>query len=218
MNKAQLAGVIDVSLLHTDSTLEKTLKMAELAKAHHLHGVDGVAVFYPMLLEALQGSGVVMGSACGFIMITSQLKAVFARRNIEMGCDECEMTINMPALKSGLYEDVVKEIRMIKDAVGDHLLKCIIETPLLSDEEICKACELAVEGGADFVKTAGGHEGETTLHHVQVAAKALDGRAGLIAAGGIKDLNTALSMLEAGAVRLGIEYDAVLDLLNEVEK
>lgn len=216
MTKEQFACVVDVSLLKTGSTLEDTLKMTEFARKNHLHSVDGVAVFYPEIISALQNSDVLVGSACGFIMISSRLKAEFARQNIEMGCNECEMTINMPAFKSGFDDAVVREICMIKQAIGNNILKCIIETPMLSDEEIRHACELVVSGGADYVKTSGGQEGDTTLHHVEVIADALQGKIDFIAAGGIRDLTTAQQMLDMGAARLGVDYFSAVEMFERV--
>ena len=190
VNGTQLARMIDASLFHANTSWAETEKMLQIAKDNHFYAVFGVAVFYPQIIETLKGSDVHVGSACGNIMITSELKSTFAKRNIDMGCHEVDMVMNLPAFKSGLYDDVVRDIRMVREAVGDHVLKCIIETPLLSDDEIRKACELVVEGGADYVKTAVGVYGPTTVHHVEVMSDAVKGRIKLKAAGGIRSLET----------------------------
>jgi deoxyribose-phosphate aldolase len=114
------------------------------------------------------------------------------------------MVINIGAMKDGDYEYVREEIRAIKDACKDNVLKVIIETCLLTEEEIIKACELAVEAGADFVKTSTGFStGGATAEAVALMKQTVGTQARVKASGGIRDLERAKAMVEAGADRIG---------------
>ena len=117
-----------------------------------------------------------------------------------------------------MYEDVVRDVRSVKEAVGQDVpLKCIIEAPLLDDGEIATASKLAVEGGVDFVKTASGLRGATTVHHVEVIRQAIGSAARIKAASGIRDAETVEAMVEAGVDRFGISLAHALNIIRELE-
>ncbi|MDD2956300.1 MAG: deoxyribose-phosphate aldolase [Oscillospiraceae bacterium] len=214
VNGKQLARMMDGTLIRTDSTRDETLELAAYAKKYGFYSVIGVGVFYPLLVQEMKGTGILVGSGCGAIMMTPALKAEFARQNLALGCSECDMVMNLPAFKSGLYDDVVKDIRTVKDAMGDHVLKCIIETPLLSDEEIVRACELTIEGGADFVKTAVGRDGPVTVHHIEVISGAVKGRIKIKASGGIRQLEMVDQIIDLGVSRFGVGYKSGAALIE----
>lgn len=218
VNGKQLAHMMDGTLIRSDSTRDETIELAQYAKKYGFYSVIGVGVFYPLLVEEMKGSGILVGSGCGGIMITSELKAEFARRNLALGCEECDMVMNLPAFKSGLYDEVVRDIRTVKDAMGSHVLKCIIETPLLSDEEIRKACELTIEGGADFVKTAVGRDGPVTVHHIEVISDTVKGRIKVKASGGIRSLETVDRMIDLGVSRFGVSYKSAAALVEAADR
>ena len=120
------------------------------------------------------------------------------------GATEIDMVINVGALKDGDYDIVRDDIKAVKEACGDVLLKVIIETCLLTDEEKVKACELSVEAGADYVKTSTGFStGGATAEDVALMRKTVGEGLGVKASGGIRDKETAEKMVAAGASRLG---------------
>ena len=126
------------------------------------------------------------------------------------------MVINVAALKDGKYDVVLEDIKAVKAACGDVLLKVILETCLLSKEEIVKACELCVEAGADFVKTSTGFStGGATAEDIALMRKTVGPDVGVKASGGVRDARTAMAMVEAGANRIGASATiAILDGTN----
>jgi len=125
---------------------------------------------------------------------------------VENGTSEVDMVINIGALKSGDYEKVKEDIKAVIDVkrlYGDVVVKVIIETEYLTDEEKIKACKLAKEAGADFVKTATGLVGDATVEDVKLMRKTVGRDMGVKAAGGIRNFKQALAMIEAGANRIG---------------
>ena len=136
--------------------------------------------------------------------MSTRAKAAEARIAVEDGADEIDMVINVGALKDGDYETVREDIRQVKEACKDALLKVIIETCLLTQDEKRKACELAKEAGADFVKTSTGFSaGGATQEDVSLMRSIVGDSMGVKASGGIRDRQTAEKMLKAGASRLG---------------
>jgi len=135
---------------------------------------------------------------------TSKVKAIEAQDAIANGATEIDMVINIGAIKSGNYELVLNDIKTVREATKGYILKTILETSLLTDKEIVKACELAKEGGADFVKTSTGFgSGGATIKDVRLMRKTVGPTIGIKAAGGIHTQEEAKQMIEAGATRIG---------------
>ena len=135
---------------------------------------------------------------------TPAVKAFEAAEAIRNGADEIDMVINIGWVRMGQYDKVLAEINAIKEACGDHILKVIIETCLLTDEEKVKACELAKEAGADFVKTSTGFStGGAKAEDVALMRKTVGDDMGVKASGGIHTAEEAQAMIDAGASRLG---------------
>ena len=159
-----------------------------------------------MCAELLQSEDVMVCTVIGFPLgaMTKEVKIFETKQAVADGADEIDMVMNIGALKDKEYDYVRKEIEEIKKACGDKILKVIIETCLLTDEEIVKACELSVEAGADFVKTSTGFStAGAKTEHVALMKQAVNGKAKVKAAGGIRDRETAMAMIEAGADRIG---------------
>ena len=136
--------------------------------------------------------------------MSTRAKAAETEVAVADGADEIDMVINVGALKDKEYDVVCNDIKEVKKACGQSLLKVIIETCLLTDEEKVKACELAKEAGADFVKTSTGFStGGATAGDVALMRKTVGASMGVKASGGIRDKETAEKMVEAGASRLG---------------
>ena len=158
------------------------------------------------MAQQLKGTDVKVCTVVGFPLgqMSTRAKAAETAIAVEDGAQEIDMVINVGALKDKLYDVVLSDIREVKKACGNALLKVIIETCLLTDEEKVKACELAKEAGADFVKTSTGFStGGAKAEDVALMRKTVGSDMGVKASGGIRDKETAESMLKAGASRLG---------------
>ena len=169
-----------------------------------------------MMVEELKGTGIkCIGGASSFQGNEPiELKVAMARWNVEHGCGEMENFMNYSYFKSKMYDEVVKDIRAIKDVAGDMTYKVILETPQFNDEELKIACELCIDGGADFVKTGTGTLGATDVHTIEVISKALKGRAKIKASGGIRTLETVDAMLDLGVARFGIGMNSAIKLFE----
>jgi deoxyribose-phosphate aldolase len=200
---------IERTLLKQDATKADFIKLFEEAKEHKFLGVCVNPCYVRFAKENLADSDVKIVTVVGFPLgaNTTETKIFETINAVRDGADEIDMVINVTKLKDRENEFIVDEIRQIKGACQGHNLKVIIETDLLTKEEIKLACELCIKGGADFVKTS------TGFVKGGVGAKAEDVKlmyetvkdAGLQvkASGGIRDKQAALAMIEAGAVRLG---------------
>ena len=205
----ELNKYIEHTLLKQDATKADFIKLFEEAKEHKFLGICVNPCYVKLAKENLEGSEVKLVTVVGFPLgaNTTETKIFETINAVRDGADEIDMVINVTKLKDGEYDYIVDEIRQIKTACQGHNLKVIIETDLLTKDEIKTACELCIKGGADFVKTS------TGFVKGGVGAKAEDVKlmyetvkdAGLQvkASGGIRDKDAALAMIEAGAVRLG---------------
>jgi len=135
---------------------------------------------------------------------TSEAKVQEAKIAVEQGADEIDMVLNIGFLKAGLTEEVEEEIWSIKSAIGGKVLKVILETCYLSNSEIVKACEISEKAGADFVKTSTGFGTDgATIEHIKLMKQSIGGHIKIKASGGIRDKETALAYINAGADRIG---------------
>ncbi|HSN43357.1 MAG TPA: deoxyribose-phosphate aldolase [Propionibacteriaceae bacterium] len=214
MNRSELAHLIDHTLLKTDATPADVAAL--VAEAREL-GTYSVCVSPSMLpLDADLGD-VLVATVCGFPSgkHTASAKASEARESVANGADEVDMVIDIGLLKDGRPEAVRDEIAAVKAEVpSPKVLKVIIESAALTDDEIVAACRAAEDAGADFVKTSTGFHpaGGASVHAVELMAATVGGRLGVKASGGIRDFATAVSMVEAGATRLGVSASrAILD-------
>ena len=148
---------------------------------------------------------------CGFPSgkHSAAIKAAEAREAVASGADEVDMVIDVGLLRADLDDELAAEIKAVKDEVPG-VLKVIIESATLSDDEIVRACQAAEKAGADFVKTSTGFDpaGGASEHSVRLMAKTVGGRLGVKASGGIRDRATAEAMIAAGATRLGCSATA----------
>lgn len=218
LKSLELARMIDISAVRAESTLAEVNQIVEAAKKHHFICVFSMPSMLPYVFEGLQGmKDVGIGGIVGFPSggDTTESKVWQANDLKERGCNEIDMVMNIGKLKSGLYNDVVEEIRCIKAAVSPLPLKVIIEVALLTDEEVAKAAALVLEGGADFVKTGTGWAGATDMHHVEIIRRTVGDRIRLKVAGGVRSLATLETMYDAGVSRFGIGYKSALQIMQE---
>ena len=207
-----LARMVDHTLLKTDATHAQI--SALIGEAREL-GTWSVCVS-PSMLPITDDLGEVrVATVCGFPSgnHTAEVKAFEAAESSRLGADEVDMVINIGLLKEGRADAVEEEIRAVREATTG-LLKVIIESAALTDEEIVAACKAAEAAGADYVKTSTGFHpaGGASVHAVELMAATVGERLGVKASGGIRDYATANAMVEAVATRLGLSGSrAVLD-------
>lgn len=202
-----IAKYIDHTILKPDTTKEKVKEICVEAKEYNFYSVcvngNNVAFAY----NELKGSEVKVAAVVGFPLgaMTSEAKAFETKNVIDNGAKEIDMVINVGALKEGNKEEVLNDIKAVVDAAGNKaIVKVIIETCLLSKDEKILACELSKKAGAHFVKTSTGFStGGATIEDVKLMRKTVGPDMGVKASGGVRDLETALAMIEAGATRIG---------------
>lgn len=194
---------IDFTNLKPEATKADIEKLCETAKKHDYASVCVNSRYASLCKKLLEGSDVKVACVVGFPLgaMSAEAKAFEAKKAVEDGADEIDMVLAVGALKEGDSAYVFGDIMLVR-ACG-ATIKVILETCLLTDEEIAKACRLCAEAGVDFVKTSTGFsKGGATLHAVEVM-KANCGSCKIKASGGIRDYDTAVAYINAGATRIG---------------
>ncbi len=207
------AAYIDHTILKADAVKEQILQVCSEAREYGFASVCVNSSRVPLCVEALKGSGVKICSVVGFPLgaMIPEAKAFEAAQAIAAGADEIDMVINIGALKDKNKAYVEEDIRFVKKACGDKILKVIIETCLLSEDEKIVACQLAKLAGADFVKTSTGFSTHgATPEDVALMRETVGPEMGVKAAGGVRSLADAEIMIRAGATRLGTSGGAAI--------
>lgn len=204
----KLNKYIDHTLLKAAATEAQIIKLCQDALRYDFYAICVNGCHIPLAAKQLNGSDVKIASVVGFPLgaMSPQAKAFEAQNAIENGANEIDMVISIGALKDAKYDDVFSELSQLADLCHSHdaALKVILETCLLTDEEIIKACELCVKANADFVKTSTGFDaGGATIEDIKLMKRAVSGKAKIKASGGIRTLQDALKFIDAGADRLG---------------
>ena len=197
---------IDHTVLYADADLGKVEKLCNEAKEYDFASVCVNSCWVKKCAELLKGTDVNVCTVVGFPLgaMSSDAKAFEAKKAIEDGATEIDMVLNVGYIKSGMLKEAEEDIRTVKNACGKVLLKVILETCLLTDEEKVTACKLAESAGADYVKTSTGFsKGGATVEDVKLMRRTVGDRLGVKASGGIRDAATAEAMIKAGASRLG---------------
>jgi deoxyribose-phosphate aldolase len=215
----QLSTYIDHTLLRPTATPAEIQTLCAEAKQYQFHAVCVNGCYVALAREALTGSSVQVAAVVGFPLgAMSQAAKVFeAQQCIADGATEIDLVLNLGWLKAGQPEAVLTELRTVKQVIGSALLKVILETCYLTDTEKRQACELAVQAGADFVKTSTGFgSGGATFADVALMKQVVGDRAQVKASGGIKQVADAICMIELGAARLGTSAGVQLVSSGEV--
>lgn len=202
----QIQDYIDHTLLKPIATISDIEKLCKEAIDHKFYAVCVNGCHTKLAKKQLQDSKVKLAVVIGFPLgaMSTESKVLEAQDCIGNGADEIDMVMNVGWLKSGKFNLVQQEISSIKKAIGEKVLKVIIETCYLSKEEKIKACTLALEAGADFVKTSTGFgTGGATLEDVKLMKEVVGSKAKIKASGGIKDRVTALKYIALGVSRIG---------------
>ena len=197
---------IDHTILKATASSADVQKLCEEAIEHEFYSVCVNGCYVAEAKHLLQGTDVKVAAVVGFPLgaMTTASKVFEAKEAIENGASEIDMVINVAKLKDGEFDYVENEIRLIKEAIGDNVLKVIIETCYLTDEEKVKACELSLVAKADFVKTSTGFgTGGATYEDVKLMKSVVGDNAKVKASGGVRDKETAQKYVDLGAERLG---------------
>ena len=206
MDKKTIASMIDHTLLKPEATPAQIEKLCAEAAEYHFASVCVNPVYIPLAARLLKGTGVKVCCVVGFPLgaIAPEQKAAEAASCAAMGAEELDMVIHVGAAKAGDWALVQRDIEGVVKAAAGHTVKVIIETCLLTDEEKVKACEVAKAAEAHFVKTSTGFStGGATTHDIALMRKTVGPEMGVKASGGIRDYETAMAMIEAGANRIG---------------
>lgn len=202
-----LASFIEHTLLKPDTTKSQIEEICLDAKKYKFAGVCIPPYFVRFAHTLLKDTPVkvitVVGFPLGFNIVNAKVEET--RKAIEDGVDEIDMVMNITAFKAGDFKQVKEDIESVATfcRLKSKIVKVIIETNLLSDEEIIKACEICAEIGVDYVKTCTGHFGGVLIRHVELMRSVLPEKIKIKASGGIRDKETALALIHAGAKRLG---------------
>ena len=207
-------SLVDHTLLAADARDSEIKRLCQEARDNQFASVCVNPSFVSLCAKELKDSPVKVCTVVGFPLgATSTPSKVFETKQALLdGADEIDMVIHIGKLKDKQDDYVLNEIKALKEACGDHVLKVIIETCLLTDEEKVRACLLAKEAGADFVKTSTGFsKGGATVSDVALMRKTVGPEMGVKASGGVKNKEDAENMVKAGATRLGTSHG--LDLI-----
>lgn len=206
-----IASFIDHTLLKPEATAADIRALVEEAARLHTFSI----CVSPSALPVEVPEGLKVATVCGFPSGAhhSAIKAAEAADSAKRGADEVDMVINLAQARSNDFAAVEADIRAVRKALPTEvLLKVILETAALSDEQITECCLAAERAGAEFVKTSTGFHpaGGASVHAIEVMHKAVGGRLGIKASGGIRDFETAQKMIDAGATRLGCSASAAI--------
>ena len=211
MKKTDVARIIDHTILKPEATHQDVARIVEEGARF---GTYSVCVSPSMLpLDVPEGLKVacVVGFPSG--AVKANVKAFEVKQAIADGADEIDMVINIALAKEAKFDQVEEEIRAVRAEIpAGKILKVIIESAALTDEEIVAVCRAAVAAGADFVKTSTGFHpaGGASVHAVELMRQTVGENVGVKASGGIRDAQTAIAMIEAGANRLGVSATAAI--------
>lgn len=214
ISRDAMARMVDHTLLKPEATAAQVRELADEARRL---GVFSVCISPSMLDCVVNRSGIAVATVVGFPSgkHTSGVKAAEAAGAVAGGANEVDMVIDIGALKAGDVDAVQADITAVRESMPTSaLLKVIIESAALTDDEIVAACQAAERAGAQFVKTSTGFHpsGGATVHAVSLMAKTVGGRLGVKASGGIRSWDDAVALIDAGATRLGLSgTQAVLD-------
>ncbi|MCS1350454.1 deoxyribose-phosphate aldolase [Mechercharimyces sp. CAU 1602] len=206
MDQKNLAALIDHTLLKPEATVGQIDELCAEAKQHQFASVCVNPIWVKRCAEHLKGSGVKVCTVIGFPLgaTTPEVKAFETRQAIEHGATEVDMVMNIGAFKSGDLDLVKMDMKAVVEAAGDCVVKVILETGFLSDEEVEIASRKAKEAGAHFVKTSTGFgPGGATVDHIRLMRRIVGDQMGVKASGGVRDRETVHKMVAAGATRIG---------------
>lgn len=213
LTPAQLAAFIDHTLLKPDASAAQIEKLCAEAREHKFFSVCVNGSWVAAARHFLDGSEVKVVGVVGFPLgaMAGDVKRYETEAAVDDGAHEIDVVFNIARLKAGDDKYVLRELTDVVEAADERTVKVILETCLLTDEEKIRACKLAVESGAHFVKTSTGFStAGATIADVKLMRETVGPKFGVKASGGIRDAQTALAMIAAGATRLGTSSSVAL--------
>ena len=202
----RLEKYIDHTLLAANATEKQIVQLCEEAEKYNFYAVCVNSCYASLVQRNLKGSEVRLAVTIGFPLgaASRESKVKEAYVAVSNGADEIDMVMNIGFLLDSKYDQVKREIEEVKKAIGDKILKVIIETCYLTDEEMAKASELVMQAGADFVKTSTGFGSRgASLEDIMIMKKAVGEKIKIKASGGIRDAQTAQKYIDLGVSRIG---------------
>lgn len=219
MKASEIAAMIDVSAVQAEATLKDVQQAAQVALRHGCICVFALPAHTPYLHDLLAEGSALTGGVVGFPggAESTAIKRATAVELTRMGCAEIDMVNNIAWLKAGHKSRYIQDIQAVVEASDGRPVKVILECHWLTDDEIVRGCEWAVEAGASWVKTGTGWAPTgATLENVTLMKQTVGERCRIKAAGGVRDLQTLLAMYQRGVRRFGIGVKAVETILEEV--
>ncbi len=209
----KLNKYIDHTLLKADATQDKIETLCKEAKEYDFASICVNTYWVPFCAKQLEGSDVKVCTVVGFPLgaMSSNAKAFETKDAIEHGASEIDMVLNIGEMKAGHYDVVREDVKAVVEAANGHCVKVILETCLLTKEEIVKVCELCIEAGATFVKTSTGFSTRgATVEDVKLMKETVKDKCLVKAAGGVRCRADLDNMIEAGADRIGTSAGVAL--------
>ncbi|WP_027395771.1 deoxyribose-phosphate aldolase [Aquimarina latercula] len=209
----KLNQYIDHTLLKPTATVEDIKKLCTEAKRYGFYSVCVNGAYVGLACSELMKSDIKIAAVVGFPLgaMTTKVKVFEAKQCIDDGANEIDMVLNIGLLKSGYHKIVQDEIALIKKAIGDNVLKVILENSYLTEEEKKIACQLSIDAGADFIKTSTGFgDGGATLGDIRLMKEIAMDAIQIKASGGIRDAKTAVQYINMGVSRLGTSSSVAL--------
>lgn len=212
MQTGDFALTIDHTYLKIHRSDAEVKRVCYEAAMHRFASVAIFPIAVPLAASILRGTSIAVCAALGFHLGTypPELKAFETEDAIKKGATEVDLVMNVGAAKAGRWDLLHEEFRLFRKAAGEAIAKIILETCFLTDEEKRRTCAIAVEAGLDYVKTSTGYREGATVHDVALMHKAVAPDLKVKAAGGIRTLDDALAMIDAGASRLGTSAGVAL--------
>jgi deoxyribose-phosphate aldolase len=221
LNSYQISRMIDLSAVNADNKESYIRSLVETAKKYQCIAVIPLPSYIPFVKELLADEPhIAVGGAIGFPSggTTTTSKVVEAHEQVQFGCSELDMVMNIGKFLSKNYREVLNDLCAVVNAAGEIPVKVILECHYLSDDEIRKACDLCIQAGAAYVKTGTGWAPTgATLQNISLIKSHVGDAIKIKAAGGVRDLQTVLSMYQLGATRFGIGLKSANEILYQVE-
>lgn len=222
LNDKDIARLIDISAVQAYHGKKEIDELVRIAKRYRFVAVHALPCWMSYLHDQLQGEDDIMaGGPVGFPSGAHavKVKALEAAQLVADGIDEMDMMINIGKLKSAEYDYVLDDIKAVVDAAGNLPVKVILEVHYLTGDEIKRGCELCIEGGAEYVKTASGWTTSgATIDVVRLITGFVGGSIKVKAAGGVRGLDTFVRMYQMGVERFGINVDSSIEIIEEVNR
>ncbi|MGI6608284.1 MAG: deoxyribose-phosphate aldolase [Erysipelotrichaceae bacterium] len=213
--------MVDVVELSPSTTMEMVNQLVDNACKYEFHSIGVPYCYHPFVISKLKEKGkygkIKLLGGAGFPdgNWPTDVKIFSVKKCIEIGCNEIDLTSNVGWIKSGMWEEYRKEIKKIRELTMGMILKVIIHSPILSEKEIKRTCEILIEEKVDYIKTdTGRSNAPTTVSQIEYIKEIVGNRCKIKASGGVRTLDDVIKMKEVGAERFGMNHKAALSIFN----